>query len=60
MSSVADRLGVSKAELLDPTSSDAAVRQAHAETSIIQETKTYLKPSGIDLTAFEKRGKDTR
>lgn len=60
MSSVADRLGVSKAELLDPTSSDAAVRQAHAETSIIQETKAYFKSNGIDLAAFERREKDDK
>lgn len=55
MSSVADRLGVSKSELLDPTSSDAAVKQAHAETHVIQETKSYFKENGVDLEAFKKR-----
>ncbi|GAB7351659.1 hypothetical protein MBLNU459_g2260t1 [Dothideomycetes sp. NU459] len=55
MSSVADRLGVSKSELLDPTSSDAAVKQAHAETHVIQETKSYFKENGVDLDAFKKR-----
>ena len=55
MSSVADRLGVSKSELLDPTSSDAAVKQAHAETHVIQETKAYFKQHGDDLDAFKKR-----
>lgn len=54
MSSVADRLGVSKSELLDPTSSDAAVKQAHAETHIIQETKSFFKENGVDLEAFKK------
>jgi hypothetical protein len=29
MSTIANRMGISKAELLDPTSSDAAVKQAH-------------------------------
>lgn len=51
--SVADRLGVSKSELLDPTSADAAVRQAIAETSIIQETKAYFAANGVDLNAFK-------
>ncbi|KAK5003083.1 hypothetical protein LTR28_010607, partial [Elasticomyces elasticus] len=55
MSSVADRLGVSKSELLDPTSSDAAIKQAHAETHIIQETKAYFRSNGVDLEAFKKQ-----
>jgi len=54
VSSVADRLGLSKSEVLDPTSSDAAVKQAHAETHIIQETKAYFKQQGVDLDSFKK------
>ncbi|KAF4125145.1 multiple RNA-binding domain-containing protein 1 [Geosmithia morbida] len=56
--SVASRLGVSKSELLDPTSADAAVRQAVAETTVIQETKAYFVSNGVDLEAFRtnKRG----
>lgn len=54
MSSVADRLGVSKSVLLDPTSADAGVKQAHAETHVIQETKKYFKEHGVDLDAFKK------
>jgi len=54
-SSVAERLGVSKSELLDPTSADAGVKQAIAETSIIQETKSYFAKNGVDLSAFKKR-----
>lgn len=53
MSSISDRLGISKSELLDPTSSDAAIRQAHAETHIIQETKAYFAANGINLDAFK-------
>ncbi|KAL8347037.1 hypothetical protein RB598_000741 [Gaeumannomyces tritici] len=53
--SVADRLGVSKSELLDPSSADASVKQAIAETSIIQETKVYFATNGIDLDAFKSR-----
>ncbi|KAK4543943.1 hypothetical protein LTR36_004717 [Oleoguttula mirabilis] len=54
VSSVADRLGLAKSEVLDPTSSDAAVKQAHAETHIIQETKAYFKQQGVDLDSFKK------
>lgn len=57
MSVVAERLGVSKADVLDPTSSDAAVKQAHAETHIIQEIKTYFAQHGVDLEAFKKSAK---
>ena len=53
VSSVADRLGLSKSEVLDPTSSDAAIKQAHAETHIIQETKAYFNQQGVDLDAFK-------
>ncbi|KAL4911967.1 multiple RNA-binding domain-containing protein 1 [Aspergillus aurantiobrunneus] len=55
MSSVAERIGVSKADLLDPTSADAAVKQAHAETHVIQETKAYFKAHGVNLDAFKER-----
>lgn len=55
MSSISSRLGISKSLLLDPTSSDAAVKQAHAETNIIQETKAYFAACGVELEAFNKR-----
>lgn len=55
MSSISDRLGVSKSQLLDPTSADAAVKQAHAETHIIQETKSYFAAKGVNLDAFKRR-----
>lgn len=54
-SAISDRLGVSKHELLDPTSADAGVRQALAETSVIQEAKSYFIKNGVDLDAFKKR-----
>ncbi|KAH7321251.1 hypothetical protein B0I35DRAFT_477754 [Stachybotrys elegans] len=56
--SIATRLGVSKSELLDPTSADAAVKQAIAETTVIQDTKAYFAANGVDLDAFKsnKRG----
>ncbi|KAJ4985418.1 RNA recognition domain-containing protein [Stagonosporopsis vannaccii] len=57
MSTLASRMGISKAELLDPTSSDAAVKQAHAETHIIQETKSFFAQHGVDLEAFKNSAK---
>ena len=56
ISSIADRLGVAKSDILDPTSSDAAVKQAHAETNVIQETKNYFASHGVDLDSFKKKG----
>ena len=56
-STIASRMGISKSELLDPTSSDAAVKQAHAETHIIQETKSYFAQHGVDLEAFQRSSK---
>ena len=41
--------------MIDPTSSDAAVKQAHAETHIIQETRSYFADHGVDLEAFKKK-----
>ncbi|KAI5120243.1 hypothetical protein M0805_007547 [Coniferiporia weirii] len=56
-SSIADRMNISKADILNPESSDidstsAAVKLALAETHIIQETKTYLESEGIDIASF--------
>lgn len=53
MSSVSEQLGVPKSMVLDPTSSDAAVKQALAETHIIQETKAYFAANGVNLDAFQ-------
>lgn len=55
---IASRLGVSKSELLDPTSADAGVKQAIAESTAIQDTKSYFKTHGVDLETFKnkKRG----
>ncbi|OAG38442.1 hypothetical protein AYO21_07264 [Fonsecaea monophora] len=58
LASVADRLKVSKADLLDPASTDAAVKQAHAETSVINETKEYLKSNGLNVNAFKNKTRD--
>ncbi|QDS70933.1 hypothetical protein FKW77_006772 [Venturia effusa] len=55
MSSISSRLGVEKSTLLDPTSSDAAVKQALAETHVIQESKSYFAQNGVDLEAFKNK-----
>ena len=36
---------------------DAAVKQAHAETHVIQETKAYFAANGVNLDAFQKKEK---
>lgn len=43
MSSVATRLQISKADLLDPSADNAAVRVALAESHVIAETKKYFE-----------------
>jgi multiple RNA-binding domain-containing protein 1 len=59
LSSVADRLGVAKADLIDASSADAAVKQAHAETHVIQETKAFLSSHGVNLDAFKQHQRDS-
>ena len=57
-SSIADRLGVSKSDILNPQDAptdNAAVRLALAETRIIQETKEFLANEGIDIEAFDRK-----
>jgi multiple RNA-binding domain-containing protein 1 len=49
-------MNISKSDILDPESPDAAVKLALAETHIIQETKTYLESHGVILSAFSGRG----
>ncbi|KAJ1961108.1 Multiple RNA-binding domain-containing protein 1 [Dipsacomyces acuminosporus] len=54
--SIADRLSISKAELLDAdTSSNPAVRLALAETHIINDTKRFFEEQGVMLEQFGHR-----
>jgi multiple RNA-binding domain-containing protein 1 len=58
-SSIADRLNVSKADILNPDETDGvnpAVKLALAETHVIAETKAYLEANGCDLGAFAAPG----
>ncbi|KJA26549.1 hypothetical protein HYPSUDRAFT_198832 [Hypholoma sublateritium FD-334 SS-4] len=57
-SSIADRMNISKSDILNPESGDnAAVKLALAETHIIQETKTYLEGQGVLLSSFSSRSR---
>lgn len=64
-SSVAERLGISKADILNPSDEagggdSAAVRLALAETKVIRETKEFLEREGIDISSFEGKGAKVR
>ncbi|TFK67242.1 hypothetical protein BDN72DRAFT_771006 [Pluteus cervinus] len=57
-SSVAGRMGVSKADLLGAESAtNAAVKLALAETHVIQETKNYLESQGVLLSSFSSKAR---
>ncbi|WVF70675.1 hypothetical protein IAT40_005468 [Kwoniella sp. CBS 6097] len=53
--SAADRMGVSKSELLNAESGNAAVKLALAETSVIEDTKKYFEEAGIELDSLKPR-----
>lgn len=52
VSSIADRMNISKADILNPESDNAAVKLALAETHIIQETKSFLESNGVVLASL--------
>ncbi|KAL7412176.1 hypothetical protein BDY24DRAFT_370960 [Mrakia frigida] len=52
VSSVADRMNISKADILSADSDNAAVKLALAETHVIQETKKYFEDEGILLESL--------
>ncbi|KAF9126695.1 hypothetical protein BGW39_006442 [Mortierella sp. 14UC] len=53
--SIADRLNVSKADILNPDADNMGVRLAVAETQIIMETKKFLEEEGINVDSFGKK-----
>ncbi|EIW72843.1 hypothetical protein TREMEDRAFT_25743, partial [Tremella mesenterica DSM 1558] len=53
--SVAQRMGISKAELLNGDDGNAAVKLALAETHVIEETKRYFEEQGIVIEALSPR-----
>ena len=60
VSSIADRMHLSKADILNPESDNAAVKLALAETHVIQETKTFLEQNGVLLSALSSSEGNTR
>ena len=46
--------------MLDPSSSDAAVIQARAESLVIEETRKYFLDCGVDLDAFKNTVRSDR
>ncbi|KAG2133823.1 uncharacterized protein EDB93DRAFT_1173636 [Suillus bovinus] len=56
-SSIADRMGIAKSDILNPESDNAAVKLALAETHVIQETKSYLESQGVILSSFSSRAR---
>lgn len=52
----AKQLGLSKADLFGKDAEGAAVTAALTETSVIQQTKSWLKKEGIRVDAFEQKG----
>ncbi|KAL6308826.1 hypothetical protein BKA93DRAFT_822110 [Sparassis latifolia] len=51
-SSIADRMNIPKADILNPESDNAAVKLALAETHIINETKSFLESHGVILSSL--------
>ncbi|KAG5360277.1 Multiple RNA-binding domain-containing protein 1 [Yarrowia sp. B02] len=60
MESVAKSMGIKKSELIDPDSSDAAVKQALAEATVIGDVKSYFEKMGVDLASFDNKDRDDR
>lgn len=50
------QLGVKKSELIGKDAENAALTAALAETSVIQQTKQWLRREGIRVDAFEQTG----
>lgn len=60
MDSVAAKMGISKAQLMDPQSSSSAVKQALAEAHVIGDVRKYFEDHGVDLTTFSERERDDK
>ncbi|GAA6044278.1 hypothetical protein JCM8097_002107 [Rhodosporidiobolus ruineniae] len=56
LAAVADRLGVAKSTLLDPSAADPAVKVALAEAHTLAEIKRYFESEGVDLDLFGRPG----
>lgn len=55
LNSIASQLGISKADVMNPSSENLAIRLATAETHLISDTKRSLQSEGVDLSVFEEK-----
>lgn len=55
METVSKRLGVTKSEMMDPHSSNMAVKQALAESSVLESVQSYFRSKGVDLAKLTKQ-----
>ncbi|GEQ69013.1 hypothetical protein JCM33374_g2683 [Metschnikowia sp. JCM 33374] len=60
LDSVASKLGISKAQLIDPQNSSSAVKQALAEAHVIGDVRKYFEDRGVDLTTFDQKERDDK
>lgn len=60
LDSVAAQLGITKNDLIDPTNSSSAVKQALAEAHVIGDVRTYFEHKGVDLTKFSEKERDDK
>ena len=50
---MADKFGVSKSEVLDPSAKDLAVRLALGEAQVVSETKEALATAGVNVASLD-------
>lgn len=60
LESVASQLGITKNDLIDPTNSSSAVKQALAEAHVIGDVRKYFESKGVDLTKFSEKERDDK
>lgn len=60
LESVAAKMGVSKALLIDPQDTSGAVKQALAEAHVIGDVRKYFEEKGVDLTTFDQKERDDK
>lgn len=53
LETTAAKLGLTKSQILDPTSSNMAVKQALAESSVLESVQSYFRGKGVDLAKFK-------
>ncbi|CCH41202.1 Multiple RNA-binding domain-containing protein 1 [Wickerhamomyces ciferrii] len=58
LNSIASSMGLQKRDLIDPESSNSAVKQALAEAHVIGDVRKFFENKGIDLTKFQDKERD--